>query len=170
MDNDRYEQFEKKLEAIEKRRLKEGYYDKNYASAEAEMMKDFLNERRAISYRETIDLGFPYWEYARLQDRNYHIGRLMFKEWGQKMSLQAFFELGVDVLTQAKFTTFRNREGKYQPAKGHVDLSDAMIGNQFILKLNFKDKGNSFIEEIWSVDSEEEAEKMLLQYFRKNLQ
>ena len=38
------------------------------------------------------------------------------------------------------------------PSKGHINLADAQIGDYFVLKLQNKSGGSSFIEEIWSVD------------------
>ena len=41
------------------------------------------------------------------------------------------------------------------PTKGHIDLSEAEIGEYFVLHLKSKTGGSSFIEEIWAVEFDE---------------
>ncbi|CAM3026897.1 hypothetical protein GHI93_00195 [Lactococcus hircilactis] len=153
---------------IENRRIQEKFYEKDYYNADSNELRNFLNQSRALSLNQTRDLGFPYWEYPKIKERGYCLGRLDFKEWGSKMSLVSYFELSSGYFGRGKFTTYRNRDAKYKPTKGHLDLAETMIGDTFILKLECKEKGNSFIREIWQVDSKVEIEMILQKILNEN--
>ncbi|MFK4960141.1 hypothetical protein ACI1TN_09115 [Lactococcus garvieae] len=146
---------------IERRRQKEKFYEKDYANIPRIQLFDFLNEKTAFSFAQTKEVGFPYWEYQALHEKGFCLGQLVFKEWGKKMSLLTYFDLSSGFFGNIKFMTFRNSTSQYMPKYGHIDLSEAEIGNIFILQLNQKENGSSFIEEIWKIPEGENIEKML---------
>lgn len=146
---------------IERRCQRENFYEKDYASIPREQLFDFLNEKVAFSFSQTQSVGFPYWEYQALHEKGYCLGQLVFKEWGQKMSLVTYFDLSSGFFGNGKFITFRNSASQYMPKYGHIDLSEAEIGNVFILQLNQKERGSSFIEEIWKIPEGENIGKLL---------
>ncbi len=77
------------------------------------------------------------------------------------MSLLTYFDLSSGFFGNIKFMTFRNSTSQYMPKYGHIDLSEAEIGNIFILQLNQKENGSSFIKEIWRIPEGENIEKVL---------
>lgn len=155
MPEDKFQALDKIEQEIEARRLKENFYEKDYYHAKEAFMTEFLNTKRALTLRQTQELGFPYWEYPSLQENIFCLGRLDFKEWGRHMTITTFFTLESGYFGQAKFSTFRGKDDGYIPTKGHVDLAEAEIGEYFVLKLKSKTGGSSFIEEIWAVDFDE---------------
>ena len=164
-DND--ELFEQRDAEIEARRLKENFYKKDYFTADPLSMIDYLNTKRAFTLRQTQEIGFPYWEYPNLHKELFCLGRLAFKEWGRHMTIVTFFNLESGYFGPAKFSTFRGKNDAYMPTKGHIDLSEAEIGDYFVLKLKNKDGGSSFIEEIWSVDFDEHLAESVQKIFRE---
>lgn len=155
MPEDNFQSLDKIEQEIEARRLKENFYEKEYSNADPLFMTEYLNTKRAFTFNQTLDLGFPYWEYPNLHENIFCLGRLVFKEWGQKMSLKTFFNFESGYFGQARFLTYRNRKAQYMPTKGHIDLSEAEIGEYFVLHLKSKTGGSSFIEEVWAVEFDE---------------
>ncbi|WP_338998203.1 hypothetical protein VNN28_09775 (plasmid) [Lactococcus formosensis] len=152
---------------IERRRQKEKFYEKDYASIPREQLFDFLNEKAAFSFAQTKAVGFPYWEYQALHEKGFCLGQLVFKEWGKRMSLLSYFDLSSGFFGNCKFMTFRNSASQYMPKYGHLDLSEAEVGDFFILQLNQKDGGSSFIEAIWKIPSGENPERLLREILLK---
>ncbi|MGL4248162.1 MAG: hypothetical protein ACRCR5_05160 [Lactococcus garvieae] len=154
---------------IERRRQRENFCEKDYASIPREQIFDFLNEKAAFSFAQTQATGFPYWEYQALHEKGFCLGQLVFKEWGQRMSLLTYFDLSSGFFGNCKFMTFRNSSSQYMPKYGHLDLSEAEVGDFFILQLNQKESGSSFIEEIWKIPAGENPEQILRQILSKKI-
>ncbi|MDG4967582.1 hypothetical protein [Lactococcus lactis] len=167
MPEDKKEPFDMLEQEIETRRLKEHFYEKDYYNSKKESMMDFLNSRRALTLRQTQEIGFPYWEYPSIQENIFCLGRLDFKEWGRHMAITTFFTLESGYFGQAKFSTFRGKIDFYMPTKGHVNLAEAEVGDYFVLKLKSKDGGSSFIEEIWAVDYDENLAEAVQKIFQE---
>lgn len=145
----------------EERRQKEKFYDKDYANIPRENLFDFINEKNAFTPQQTQRFGFPYWEYHSLKEKGFCLGQLVFKEWGKNMSLVTYFDLSSGFFGNGKFLTFRDSQAKYMPKGGHLDLAEVSVGEKFILELNQKENGSSFIEEIWKIPEGEDIGKIL---------
>ena len=167
MSEDNFQSLDKLEQKIEARRLKEKFYEKEYSNMDPLFMTEYLNTKRAFTFNQTLDLGFPYWEYSNLQVNIFCLGRLVFKEWGQKMSLKTFFNLESGYFGQGRFLTYRNSKEQYMPTKGHIDLAEAEIGEYFVLKLKSKAGGSSFIEEIWTVEYDENLAESIQKIFQE---
>lgn len=167
MLEDNRDSFDKLEQEIETRRLREHFYEKDYYNSKEESMTDFLNSRRALTLRQTQEIGFPYWEYPSLHENIFSLGRLDFKEWGRHMTITTFFTLESGYFGQAKFSTFRGKNDSYMPTKGHVNLAEAEVGEYFVLKLKSKVGGSSFIEEIWAVDYDENLAEAIQKIFQE---
>ncbi|ARE13473.1 hypothetical protein LLUC08_1141 [Lactococcus lactis subsp. lactis] len=167
MLEDNRDSFDKLEQEIETRRLREHFYEKDYYNSKEESMTDFLNSRRALTLRQTQEIGFPYWEYPSLHENIFSLGRLDFKEWGHHMTITTFFTLESGYFGQAKFSTFRGKNDFYMPTKGHVNLAEAEVGEYFVLKLKSKVGGSSFIEEIWAVDYDENLAEAVQKIFQE---
>ena len=155
------------FKAQEVRRRKENFYEKDYFSADALFMTEYLNTKRAFTMHQTQELGFPYWEYPNLHETLFCLGRLVFKEWGRRMTLVTFFDLESGYLGSGKFSTYRRKNDTYMPTKGHVNLAESEIGEYFVLKLQCKNGSSSFIEEIWSVEYDENLDKAVRKIFEE---
>jgi len=114
-----------------------------------------------LSQNQLIDSGFPYWEYESLTFTGYCLAQLQLKVWGENMNLIAYFDCLDGLNQKASFSIFRDKDAKYQPKKGHHDLAESTLGQFFILKVAQNEKGYSYIEEIWQVDSEKDVENMM---------
>lgn len=167
MLEDNRDSFDKLEQEIETRRLREQFYEKDYYNSKEESMTDFLNSRRALTLRQTQEIGFPYWEYPSIQENIFCLGRLDFKEWGRHMAITTFFTLESGYFGQVKFSTFRGKNDSYMPTKGHVNLAEAEVGEYFVLKLKSKAGGSSFIEEIWDVDYDENLAEAVQKIFQE---
>ena len=77
------------------------------------------------------------------------------------MSLVTYFDLSSGFFGNGKFLTFRDSQAKYMPKGGHLDLAEVSVGEKFILELNQKENGSSFIEEIWKIPAGEDIGKIL---------
>lgn len=167
MLEDKKSSLDKLEQEIETRRLREHFYEKDYYNSKEESMIDFLNSRRALTLKQTQEIGFPYWEYPSLHENIFCLGRLDFKEWGRHMAITTFFTLESGYFGQAKFSTFRGKNDSYMPTKGHVNLAESEVGEYFVLKLKSKAGGSSFIEEIWVVDYDENLAEAVQKIFKE---
>ncbi|WP_251713478.1 hypothetical protein [Lactococcus ileimucosae] len=113
------------------------------------------------NFEQTKAFGFPYWEYSSLHEKGFCLGQLVFKEWGKNMSLLTYFDLHSGFFGNGKFLTFRNSSSQYMPKNGHLDLSESKVGDFFILELQQKENGPSFIETIWHIPSGEDPSQLL---------